>query len=178
MVGAISDLVYLLLRMFNKGNRAFDDLRCWVYLRIYTLQIPPEIVEKWALRWSSDQCATAWFVHLNWMNEDNLFSWTKYALAHSFMLHLRANFLESIYSEFTFYGSTNYCARTDTAFFPISEVSEGLVSLSRPWLQPSPYSLATFNNLYYVEQIMASYNAWIIPNPYDQTILKILCTQT
>ena len=49
------------------------------------------------------------FVNLVWMNEDDLYSWTKYALAHSFRLHIRA--------------------KTDTVFFPISEVSKSTVSL-------------------------------------------------
>ena len=38
--------------------------------------------------------------------------------------------MESIYPELALSGSKNYCARTDTVFFLISEVSEGTVSLS------------------------------------------------
>ena len=40
--------------------------------------------------------------------------------------------MESIYSELALSGSKNECARTDTVFFPISEVSDGTVSLSMP----------------------------------------------
>ena len=38
--------------------------------------------------------------------------------------------MESIYPELALCGSQNECARTDTVFFPISEVSEGTVSLT------------------------------------------------
>ena len=37
--------------------------------------------------------------------------------------------MESIYPELTLCGRKNLCARTDTVFFPIYEVSEGPVSL-------------------------------------------------
>ena len=37
--------------------------------------------------------------------------------------------MESIYPELALCGSKNECARTDTVFFPISEVSDGTVSL-------------------------------------------------
>ena len=37
--------------------------------------------------------------------------------------------MENIYSVLALCGSTNLCARTDTVFFPISEVSQGTVSL-------------------------------------------------
>ena len=36
---------------------------------------------------------------------------------------------EGIYPELSLCGGKNECARTDTVFFPISEVSEGTVSL-------------------------------------------------
>ena len=38
-------------------------------------------------------------------------------------------YMESIFPELALCGSKNVCARTDTVFFPISEVSEGTVSL-------------------------------------------------
>ena len=38
--------------------------------------------------------------------------------------------MESIHPELALYGRKNECARTDTVFFPISEVSEGKVSLT------------------------------------------------
>ena len=71
------------------------------------------------------------------MNKDDLSSCTKYALTHSFQLHLRANFLrgylrgfmESTYTELALKGSKSECARTDTVFLPISEVCNGMVSL-------------------------------------------------
>ena len=37
--------------------------------------------------------------------------------------------MESIYAELALYGRTKKCARTDTVFLPISEVSNGMVSL-------------------------------------------------
>ena len=37
--------------------------------------------------------------------------------------------MESIYPELALCGSKNACAMTDTVFFPISEVSDGTVSL-------------------------------------------------
>ena len=37
--------------------------------------------------------------------------------------------MKSIYKELALYGSKNECARTDTVFLPISEVSDGKVSL-------------------------------------------------
>ena len=36
--------------------------------------------------------------------------------------------MESIYTELALCGSKHECARTDTVFFPISEVSKGTVS--------------------------------------------------
>ena len=39
--------------------------------------------------------------------------------------------MESIYTELALYGSKNGCARTDTGFLPIYEVSDGTVSLTR-----------------------------------------------
>ena len=41
--------------------------------------------------------------------------------------------MESIYPELTLCGSKNECARTDTVFIHLSEVSEGTVSLVRPF---------------------------------------------
>ena len=38
--------------------------------------------------------------------------------------------MESIYTESALYGSRNECARTDTVFLPISEVCDGMVSLT------------------------------------------------
>ena len=38
--------------------------------------------------------------------------------------------MESRYTKLALCGSKNECARTDTVFFPISEVSEGTVSLT------------------------------------------------
>ena len=37
--------------------------------------------------------------------------------------------MESICPELALSGSNNYCARIETVFFPISEVSKGTVSL-------------------------------------------------
>ena len=37
--------------------------------------------------------------------------------------------MESIYTKLALYGSKNECARTDTVFYPISEVCDGTVSL-------------------------------------------------
>ena len=37
--------------------------------------------------------------------------------------------MESIYAKLALCGRTNKCARTNTVFLPISEVSEGTVSL-------------------------------------------------
>ena len=39
--------------------------------------------------------------------------------------------MEGIYTELALYGSKNECARTGTVFLPISEVSDGTVSLYR-----------------------------------------------
>ena len=71
------------------------------------------------------------------MNEGDLSSGTKYALTHSFELHLRANFsrvpqgvMESIYTKLAIYDRKNECARTNTVFLPLSEVCDGMVSLS------------------------------------------------
>ena len=38
--------------------------------------------------------------------------------------------MESMYSELALYGSKNECARTDSVFFSISEVCDGMVSLA------------------------------------------------
>ena len=38
--------------------------------------------------------------------------------------------MENIYPELALYGTKNECARIDTVFFPISEVSKGTVSLT------------------------------------------------
>ena len=43
--------------------------------------------------------------------------------------------MESVYPELALGGRKNECARTDTVFFPISEVSKGTVSLFRPFLK-------------------------------------------
>ena len=64
------------------------------------------------------------------MNEDNLSSYSKYALAHSFeLLEYLGGVMVSIYTELALYGSKNKCARTDIVFLPISEVCDGTVSL-------------------------------------------------
>ena len=39
--------------------------------------------------------------------------------------------MKSIYPELALCGSKNECPRTETVFFPISEVSEGTVSLDK-----------------------------------------------
>ena len=41
--------------------------------------------------------------------------------------------MESIYPKLALCGRKNECGRTDTVFFPISEVSEGTVSLMGIW---------------------------------------------
>ena len=38
--------------------------------------------------------------------------------------------METIHPELALYGSKNVCARTNTVFFPISEVCDGTVSLT------------------------------------------------
>ena len=52
--------------------------------------------------------------------------------------------MESIYTELALYGSKNECAGTDTAFLPLSEVCNGMVSLGKicgdPPTNPSPPS--------------------------------------
>ena len=53
---------------------------------------PPAVLQKLALIWSSNECASACFIPLIRMNEDDLSSCKKYVLIHSFQLHLRANF--------------------------------------------------------------------------------------
>ena len=53
--------------------------------------------------------------------------------------------MESIYPVLALCGRKNYCARTDTVFFPISEVSKGMVSLAKICLHPIfPISLAAY----------------------------------
>ena len=60
---------------------------------------------------------------------------TKHAVAHWFELQHRANFYSTSggYGEYIFQVSLcsrkNLCARTDTFFFPISEVNEGTISI-------------------------------------------------
>ena len=57
------------------------------------------------------------------MNEDSLSSGTKHALAHSFYaLEYMKGDMECRNPEFALYVCKNNCARTDTVFFPISEV--------------------------------------------------------
>ena len=43
--------------------------------------------------------------------------------------------MENVYPELALCGSKNECARTDTVFFRISEVSNGTVSLSVPGVE-------------------------------------------
>ena len=38
--------------------------------------------------------------------------------------------MESIYTELALYGSKNECARTENIFFSISEICDGMVSLT------------------------------------------------
>ena len=42
--------------------------------------------------------------------------------------------MESLNAEFALYGGKNVCTRSDTVFFPLSEVSNGVVSASVPKL--------------------------------------------
>ena len=46
--------------------------------------------------------------------------------------------MESIYTKLAVYGSTNECARTDNVFLPISEVCDGMVSLTYNTMEDSP----------------------------------------
>ena len=75
----------------------------------------------------------AYFVQLERSSSFIQIQWIKHALAHSFELQIRANLrgdVESIATELALYGSKNECARTDHVFSPISEVSNGTVSLT------------------------------------------------
>ena len=65
-----------------------------------------------------------------------LIKWIKYALAHSFKLHFRANFYSTSggiwrihYTDLALYGGKTLCAMTDNGLSPISEVCDGTVSL-------------------------------------------------
>ena len=76
------------------------------------------------------------FVQLEISSSFLQIKWIKPALAHSYELHIRANFystsggdMESICTELALYGSKNECARTDNVYFSISEVGDGRVSL-------------------------------------------------
>ena len=42
--------------------------------------------------------------------------------------------MESLYTEFSLFGSKTECARTDDVFSPISEVCDGTVSLAKIFL--------------------------------------------
>ena len=64
--------------------------------------------------------------------------------------------MESIYSELALSGSKNLCARTNTVFFPISEVSDGTVSLiesallkpeTLQWRERGKYKVNRDNNI-------------------------------
>ena len=59
--------------------------------------------------------------------------------------------MESIYPDLALCGSKNLCARTDTVFFPISEVNNGPVSL-----EGIPY-------LYCASQALFNVTAWYKP---------------
>ena len=65
------------------------------------------------------------------MNEDDISSCTKYALTHTFELHLGylGGVMENIYTDLALYGSKNECVRNDAVFLPISQVCNGTVSL-------------------------------------------------
>ena len=43
--------------------------------------------------------------------------------------------MKSILTELVFYGSKNLCARTDNVLFPISEICNSRVSLSKKWIR-------------------------------------------
>ena len=62
--------------------------------------------------------------------------------------------MESIYTKLALYGSTNYCARTDNGFFPISEVCDDMVSLlhNNPVRKVPPTLLAGAKFIESVEQ--------------------------
>ena len=53
-------------------------------------------------------------------------TWQK---AHFYLLSTSCGYMVSVYPELPLWGSNYECARTDTVFFPISEVSKGTVSL-------------------------------------------------
>ena len=54
--------------------------------------------------------------------------------------------MESIYSNLALCGSKNVCARTDTVFFPISEVSEGTGSHVKSKLRSIKYCFLWSDN--------------------------------
>ena len=94
-------------------------------LGIYTLYISPDV----PLRWNKNESARAWFVSLERLSSFFHTKWTKNALAPSFYLHIRANFLgtsaeikKSMYPELALSGGKNECAVTDNVFFSISPV--------------------------------------------------------
>ena len=64
--------------------------------------------------------------------------------------------MESIYSELALCGSNNFCARTDTVFFPISEVSEGtdtLIYIQKLHGQEEPQDVVTQGNIFFALNI-------------------------
>ena len=119
--------LWCLLR-FRDFNIALKKFSSWK-TETLSAHIPPEVLKKLALRWSLNESAREMFVHLVWLNKDDLSSGTKYVLALSFSLHLRANFLDTSEGIWRVYmpslialcGSKNKCARTDTVFVPISQ---------------------------------------------------------
>ena len=72
--------------------------RPWTDHMIYgTMRgIVPKLLKKLALCWSLNQCATANFVHLIWMNEDDLYSWTHLGLT----LELTSSVPQGVYGEY------------------------------------------------------------------------------
>ena len=78
----------------------------------------------------------AYFVQLERSSSFTQIKWIKHALAHSVDLHIRPN-LYSTFGEIrrvyilnlTFMGAKMSVLRTDTVFYPISEICNGTVSL-------------------------------------------------
>ena len=79
--------------------------------------------------------------------------------------------MESIYPELALCGRKNECARTDTVFFSISEVSEGTVSLlaqkgtknailSHIWPKIATSETTLFSSLYSKEPFCINQFGW------------------
>ena len=88
---------------------------------------------KLALRWSSNEFVRAYFVQLERLSSFILVKTCPIthisALYQSWLLQYLRGDMKSIYPELALYGDQIECARTDNAFFSMSEVCDGMVSL-------------------------------------------------